>query len=311
MIKYLTFLLAMLFSSVAYAAAGTPVQCTYNLETKYIDPKTNEDSTGRGVAVAVDMSKYGLKGSKYLLTAWHLLNYDKPTIFLELPIGKIRCTIITKDEALDIAIIECQIDAPFVAELDSTNDLALKTPLVNVGSPDSIGPASGDGELTEKTDFKWVASAKNFYHGSSGGAEFHDGKYFGLCVSGQYDEHDPGFMRRGIAIFVPLKRIKSFLRDYQDEQTEITNKLEAEKKAIQDKIDKEKLEASKKLEADRKKDGAEATPPDVVPEQSKYLSFTDIQKALKEGRMPFCQCLKCLGANGGMSPIGPPKENPF
>lgn len=299
--KYILITLLLLGFSVQ--AEDSVAKYAYNVESVYVSDQEKTVSQGHGCAVAVDLSEYGLVGSKYLLSAWHLFKNPGSDSTIDLPVGKIRVKILAHDEALDICIVECNMDLPNISKLDDVTDFDLETPLTNVGSPDMVGPVATEGKLIDKgamlgkKDLEWIATAPNFYHGSSGGAEFHNGKFFGICTGGLGDKDDPMGMKRGTACFVPLKRVRSFLRDYQDEH----------KPKEQPKVE---APPAPKPETPTVKDKADLTLPEDANAPSGHLTFAQIQKALKEGKMPFCQCPRCAAGNG-LNSITGPRENPF
>lgn len=187
-------------------SADSLVECTYLLKS------ANADSNYWGTAVAVDVSNYGFKGKRYLLTAAHNIKKTTDTeTLIQMEVGWIKCKCVKIDEDFDVCLLECALDSPTVATLDSTVDLPVGTVLENVGCPKSNKPEKVVSGKLEEKHMNWKAPFPGFYHGSSGSPVFHNGKLFGIGTGGEADKK--GEMIEGIGFFLPLRRLQQFLTE--------------------------------------------------------------------------------------------------
>lgn len=195
----------------------------YEISTSYktLDKKTNKIVGQRniGTAVGVDLSNFSyhkekLIGNSYLITAAHVVT-EKDAIgplemFAKIPeLGFIKIEVIVLDTSLDIAIIKCKMDLPFITHIDFT-PIEMGLEIINVGCPEGVDPIANKGKITDTFKESFIADVKGFYHGSSGGGMFRadNEKLIGISTSGLADKNDPLGMKRGMGIFVPIKFIK-------------------------------------------------------------------------------------------------------
>jgi S1-C subfamily serine protease len=181
-------------------------------------------TTGFGAAFGIDLAGYGLKGSRHLLSAAHLIlnktgDMAAGDLAVELPALKSsrwsQCKVVAYDKERDLCLLECEADIPVISQLN-TDDHAVEvdSAVMLVGCPSGAPPRVSYGWLTDKEpNVKgrlWEASA-SFYHGNSGGPVFDaiKGKVIGVAVAGV--NNGSGDMDRNIALFAPYFEVKTFL----------------------------------------------------------------------------------------------------
>ena len=200
------------------------VDGTVRLRTRTID-NFSMCKTGWGAAFSVDLSAYGLRGSRYLLTAAHLIDIYNGKIMprgeLEIEVGKnlwAPCKVIALDVHRDLCLLESSVRMPVMSKLCSVEDIRfvgeVGEGVVIVGCPKGVPPCISRGILTDKdpavAGVRWQAAAQ-FNHGNSGGPVYDakTGKVIGVAVAGISDGF--GDMRPDTALFAPFTEVRSFL----------------------------------------------------------------------------------------------------
>ena len=188
-------------------------------------------SVGHGSAFGVDLSPYGLRESRYILTAAHLvLSEDggrllNGRIRVELPRDGYKawasCKVLAVTRVYDLALLECEADVPVLSKLPSNKPgVTIGTRLLVVGCPLGVPPQVSAGILSDKEPLVnnryrqvWEANAA-FNHGNSGGPVFSadDGTIMGVAVAGvRAGGGGPQDMDPRIALFTPYYCVKHFL----------------------------------------------------------------------------------------------------
>ncbi len=178
--------------------------------------------TGWGAAFAVDLSRYGLMSSRYLLTAAHLINTENGQI---MPRGDLdvevenntwaTCKVVAMDKNRDLCLLECSVRMPVLSKLSTGGDVkTVGDKIVVVGCPRGVPPCESRGMMTDfqpnVNGVRWQAAAQ-FNHGNSGGPVYSErtGAVIGVAVAGVSD--GMGDMRPDIALFAPYTEIRNFL----------------------------------------------------------------------------------------------------
>lgn len=172
--------------------------------------------TGWNSCVAVDMTEFGLKGKRYLLTAAHcVLNSNgQPYADLDVEVdGKfVHATVIKSDEDLDFALISVEDDVPAVAKLGRSSTVQVGDDLTAVGGPMGQPLQATSGRVTSKRFFHCeIRSSMNIKHGNSGGAVFNSsGEVVAIVLS--FDmEHGGDEKKGGPGKFAPEDCFRRFL----------------------------------------------------------------------------------------------------
>jgi S1-C subfamily serine protease len=199
------------------------VDGTVRLRTRSIDSDYTM-KTGWGAAFAVDLSSYGLRSSRYLLTAAHLVisrNHATPHGDLEIEVGNNQwalCKVVGLDRSRDLCLLESSVRLPVLSKLSNYDEIRsvgrVGENVVVVGCPRGVPPCVSRGTLTDRqppvAGVRWQAAAA-FNHGNSGGPVYDEasGKVIGVAVAGMSD--GMGEMLPGIALFAPFTEVRSFL----------------------------------------------------------------------------------------------------
>lgn len=174
--------------------------------------------TGHGTAFAVDLSKWGYVGGRYLLSAAHnvLDSNDRPFATLKAEIEDAerpvwtRCRVLAFDKELDLCLVES--NRPVLRQtVLATDDEEAGHGVLLAGSPRGIPVALYEGTLTRRFESGSVRSSARlpFDHGCSGGPFFNTkGEVIGVAVAGVPKDND---MDKNIGLFVPLVGVLSFL----------------------------------------------------------------------------------------------------
>lgn len=211
----------IVFFSIAHAEENF-VDYGYAIKVEFVrfdkQEGKNVNTTGHGTGTAVDLTEFGLKGNRYILTAAHVVTEEDAigplNILVAVPdVGLIKATLVKKDMDLDIAIIEVKIDLPKLAKLDTDKELPNGTEIINVGCPEAIPPKAFPGKILEKRSMGYLADIPGFYHGNSGGGVFRKstGLLTGVAISGLPSDTDPLGMERGKGIFTPTRLVRFWL----------------------------------------------------------------------------------------------------
>lgn len=180
-------------------------------------------TTGWGSAFGVDLSRYGARDARYLLSAAHLvMNKDGKglragELKLEVLVnGKntwTSCKVVAVDQKRDLCMLRAAIDVPLSRLADNEKAEIGETVMI-VGCPSGVPPCVSIGKLTDKKPNVegrlWEAAAK-FYHGNSGGPVFNPlkGSVIGVAVAGV--SNGEGDMFRDKALFSPAGEIRNFI----------------------------------------------------------------------------------------------------
>jgi S1-C subfamily serine protease len=194
---------------------------TVRLRTRTVE-RDYTVKTGWGAAFAVDLSKYGLVSSRYLLTAAHLINTSNGQIMprgdLEIEVDTdtwAPCRVVAMDQVRDLCLIESSVRLPVVSKISTSDDTQhLGEKVVIVGCPRGVPPCVSHGTLTDfeppVSGIRWQAAAQ-FNHGNSGGPVYNalTGTVIGVAVAGISDGF--GDMRPDTALFAPYTEVRRFL----------------------------------------------------------------------------------------------------
>lgn len=224
--------LLLLFMAATAAAAdifpSVPKKMIASTHRLVVDYKSKEGTVfEHGAAVAVDLSKRGIPGKNFLLTAEHCVaRADKDNVLVEIQRpGKssvwTKAKVIARDAEMDIAIIATEVDLPDSIEIADDDSLDIGDAVIAIGSPKGQSIASTMGFLSDKgqelTDKKtrnfWQASMA-VYHGNSGGGLFdaNRGKLVGIVTAIVVDD-DGKTAAPNIAEFVGTTQIRKFIDD--------------------------------------------------------------------------------------------------
>lgn len=182
-----------------------------------------------GSAVAVNLSRFGLKEPRYLLTAAHCVVDDAGkkkhvTIEVTTPDGKdwFEAEILIYDAKADVALIKCKYDLPVLVELAELDEIDIGDPVIAIGCPKGTPPTGSLGFLAEKRaaiqkdetrpkDHWWQASTPIF-HGNSGGPVFDANrkKLVGIATAIYYDDKLQAVIPN-LGLFVPATFINDFI----------------------------------------------------------------------------------------------------
>lgn len=211
-------LLAM--SAVPALAATRADLLTSTVRIRYERTEGGALITGHGTAFGVDLTPYGVKSRRLLLSAAHnvLDGRGQPYATLKIEINEgtrtywSRCRVVASDESMDLCLVESGDDLPALARLGDT-DLQPGSPVILAGSPRGIPVALFDGEVMRRFDSGSIRSAARvkFDHGDSGGPFFcaMTMKVAGVAVAGVPKNGD---LDHTVGLFVPLVGIDSFLQ---------------------------------------------------------------------------------------------------
>lgn len=190
---------------------------------KYERTEDGHVYTGHGKGIGVDLTKFNMPGDKFIMTAWHVVA-TSTTLYAEIDGDWLRCAVVKHDEDFDIAIIEVKFAVPNRVEISEVEpDIGSK--LVCLCAPEEEKPKEIKGQLIAKHEptlanpLLWQMSISHFNHGSSGSGVLLDGKLCGIAVGmiklekTQKDGTVVSEQIKDVALFLPLKRIKQFLRD--------------------------------------------------------------------------------------------------
>jgi hypothetical protein len=168
-----------------------------------------ETLKGYGNAVAVDLSEYGLKGRRYLLTAAHLLSgYEQSWIKVDKE--ERACRAVWIDEGLDLAVVRVEDELAEVARLGSgglKEGQALQWVSYHYDVKGSQ-KLSRDGKVSSRFKLSWLLALEGFGHGSSGSPVFKDGKLAGIAL-GVLQEN--GIEVADTGVVLPLRYVRMFL----------------------------------------------------------------------------------------------------
>lgn len=181
-------------------------------------------TTGWGAAFGVDLSSFGARDPRYLLSAAHLVlkkdgkGLAAGELKVEVPQnGKkvwTSCRVVAVDRKNDLCLLRCDVDVPVISRLAARESQKVGETVMIVGCPAGVPPCVSIGKISDKqpnVDGRlWEAAAK-FYHGNSGGPVFdpRQGTVIGVAVAGV--SNGQGDMFRDKALFLPTDEIKNFL----------------------------------------------------------------------------------------------------
>lgn len=195
---------------------------TVRLRLRTVDPDTRAVRTGWGAAFAVDLSRYGVVSSRYLLTAAHLINTENGQIMahgdLDIEVDAntwAACKVVAMDKNRDLCLLESSVRLPVLSKLSTGGDVqTVGDHVVIVGCPRGVPPCESRGTMTDfepnVNGVRWQAQAQ-FNHGNSGGPVYSErtGAVIGVAVAGV--SNGMGDMRPDIALFAPYTEVRNFL----------------------------------------------------------------------------------------------------
>lgn len=177
---------------------------------------------GYGSGVVVDLSDYGLDPKRtYVLTVAHVA--DAKGIRVEIRRPQFNASvwaeakILAIDKALDVALLECDAEAPSKASILKEDTLEDGDLLIAIGGPGgtALSPTFGTfayrfGCMPWKEDDRVYWQASNaIFPGCSGGGVFNqNGTLVGLIVAGINSD---GKWAPNVTFFVPFVNIRLFL----------------------------------------------------------------------------------------------------
>lgn len=181
----------------------------------------------QGSAVSIDLSREGLKGSRYLLTAAHCVvvkGRPAKAILVEIASQRkwVEAKILAYDDDLDIALLLADEDMPETIKLSNGEEIDIGDFLVTIGSPRGEPLAASSGYLSSKGDqnpktgrSKWYEGSLPITHGNSGGGVFDPNTKEIVGIATAIWEEDKG-STPNIAFFVGAKDINEFLVKHMD-----------------------------------------------------------------------------------------------
>jgi hypothetical protein len=195
---------ALLLLCLAFGVWADEAAAVYRLESSRVSQEGA--ITGHGHAVAVDLSEYGLKGKRYLLTAAHLLSgYEKSWLIVGDETRAVRTVWI--DEGLDLAVVRADKELEESVSLGS-EDLSAGLALTSVFYPRGEKRKVSRAKVLSAHKLTWMAELEGFGHGGSGSPLFKNGKVTGLAL-GVFKEGGAELVDR--ASVMPLRYIRMFL----------------------------------------------------------------------------------------------------
>ncbi len=171
---------------------------TYKLQSLHDDITTHDKITTHGAASAVNLSKYGLKGKQYLLSAAHLIKDSKKIEILK-DDKRFLCSVVAVDNDFDICLLKCE-EKLDTYELGDEVDVDV----VVYHAPKGGRMLRSAGAFESIEGLYWQMRVKSFDEGSSGGGVVSQGKLCGVAI--KMNKADFSEM-----LFLPYKRIHQFL----------------------------------------------------------------------------------------------------
>jgi S1-C subfamily serine protease len=163
-----------------------------------------------GTAFGADLSKWGMSGKRYLLSARHNIDLAEK-VLVEVGQDWVKCDVISSGEDLDICILKSSIDLKGILRLDQ-KEPEIGVAIEMAGSPNGYEIQEFEGRLTH-TFFGGsllYRAAIRLDQGDSGGPVLSSTskRVIGMVVAGlpAQDGLDHRF-----ALFIPSIAIKSFL----------------------------------------------------------------------------------------------------
>lgn len=184
---------------------------------------------GVGSSFAIDLTAYGLKEKKYIITAAHCVIIAGTTpaesieVEIRTPLAKrwIKCKPAVIDKDRDAALLVVEEELPVSFEIDT--EAVVGAAVVVGGCPAGTTPSATLGFLTSKDpelggNLKcqvWQVSVP-FFYGNSGGPviDAESSKVIGILVAGLGDGH--GGLIPGVAICVPSVELKRLVSYYME-----------------------------------------------------------------------------------------------
>lgn len=189
------------------------LQSSFRLTT--VHSKDHFYLMNKGTAFGVDLSEYGFKGKKFLLTAGHNVRSmsdikSETTIEIKEDVW-INCKIVRLDEDLDLAILEADKEIP-VLKL-SKEDVKTGKDVVMASSPSGQPIRIFKGKVLKRWESSSIFTKVEIEldYGDSGSAVIcSNGKVVGVIVAGLKvnDKLDTKF-----GLFVPISVIQTFLEE--------------------------------------------------------------------------------------------------
>jgi len=214
--KYLAILCFALVPYFAHSSDETDklLQCSFRINT--IHDKGPFDLLCKGTAFSIDLSAYGFKGKKFVLTAAHNVSIKIgviPKTTVEIKENEwVKCSIVKIDEDLDLAIMEIEKEVPVVLKL-AKEDVKVGKEIIMAASPNGEHVKIFSGKVLKRWDSATILTRAEIEleHGHSGSAVIcSNGKVGGVIVAGikKADKID-----NSIGLFVPVSVILTFLEE--------------------------------------------------------------------------------------------------
>lgn len=230
--KKLLCVLLLAFSSVTTFAADVYPSIPKELynathRLSYRRQEGDETIVGNGTAVSVDLSEFGLVGSRFLITAAHCIQtkgkLHDPQIEINDPKYKkvwINAKVLAFDDKNDVAIIMVDQDMEKIFKLAAANP-ETGDALLTIGSPQGTGLTATLGFMSESLTENWYQGSMTIAHGNSGGPVFDPNNKLivGIIVAALPDLDKSRQSLGGaanVALFAAVSQIRSFLTDNLD-----------------------------------------------------------------------------------------------
>jgi len=169
----------------------------------------------KGTAFGIDLSDYGFKGKKFVLTAAHNVAIKigvVPKTTIEIKENEwVKCSIMKIDEDLDLAIMEVEKEIP-VLKL-AKEDVKVGKEITMASSPNGEAIKLFNGKVVKRWEGGTIFTKAEIEleHGDSGSAVIcSNGKVVGVIVAGlkKGDKID-----NSIGLFIPISVILTFLEE--------------------------------------------------------------------------------------------------
>jgi S1-C subfamily serine protease len=194
---------------------------------------------GFGSGVALDLSRYGLNGKNWMLTAAHVVTDERGKVEEEIEVEVVKsqhksrvwakAKVVAMDVERDVALIYVDVEFDKLAKLAAGDNLDIGDAIAAVGSPAGTAVTVTFGFLTAKTTEiygrkegdDWQGSM-TIFGGNSGGPVYDVNReeVVGIAVAGIATN---GFAAH-IAFFVPITTIHDFIEKNMEKAVEVQAK---------------------------------------------------------------------------------------
>lgn len=216
--KTTPYLLSFLLITCSIFANEKLLESSFRL--KSVNENNELSYTSFGTAFGADLSKYGLKGKNFLLTAHHgirgVLDIDTK-IYIELKKDEwVSADVVASDPSIDLAILKVKQDVP-VLKFDD-HDIRTEEKVYMAGAPRGEPIQLFKGIILRRFEAGTMLTKMKIEldYGDSGAAviSVKTGKVVGLVVAGIKVD---GKVEKELGLFVPLSVLVSFMEEVQKE----------------------------------------------------------------------------------------------